>query len=303
MRDEKESVSGATREWDESCVRLFLSVDLVGSTAFKNSFEADVHKGAGPRPWVNVFEHFYKRFTSVFDKKLGDSDLSQRADLKPKLVKTLGDELLLVVEVLCAQDAALVVNHFAKGLVEYTKTSLKDHPALLLKGTAWLAGFPLNNHRVPLVDEGGGPPRDDYIGPSMDTGFRIAKFATPSKLVVAVDLAVVLLTRDPAPKLYLDGTQSLRGVLGGRPYPIFWLQVKGPDKALHDAELALLAPPHEPGRQLTYCDEYLKSCDGSWLIRPYFKNDDQFKERPKWHDLAMQTGSVVDQHNFEKVSE
>ncbi len=47
-------------------VRLFLSVDLSGSTAFKNSKHGeDRERGATPK-WVTVFEQFYTGFPVMF---------------------------------------------------------------------------------------------------------------------------------------------------------------------------------------------------------------------------------------------
>lgn len=292
-----ETAGDAERE-EDACVRLFLSVDLVGSTAFKNSSEADTGKGQGPLPWTNVFKEFYQSFPRMFAKKVDGHKLE--AALRPSLVKAIGDELLFQVEIQSCLDASAILRFFAKALGEYSVQQLKDHPKLRLKGTAWIAGFPINNYRIPFFDEHGKPSQVDFIGPSMDTGFRIAKFATPLKLVVAVDLALLTLTSEQGPKLRFDGTQDLRGVLSGRPYPIFWTKVDGRDKVLQDAELALLEGNvgTDEAAQLKYCEAYVASCDGTWLHRPYLGNDSKFAVIPEWH---IQRGAVikqVDEQNY-----
>jgi hypothetical protein len=280
----------------ESCVRLFVSVDLVGSTAFKNKREADTKTSSSPGPpWADVFYTFYKGFPKMFERELDRKRL--RTHVQPKLVKTIGDEVLLQTPIDSSADAKDVVRFLARALVSYKKTNLPDAP-LLLKATAWIAGFPINNHHVRFEDEGGARGGEDFIGPSIDTGFRISKLASPSKLMVSVDLALLLLAGDDAVDLYFDGTESLVGVLGGRPYPIIWCKVLGDHSALHDAELKLVK--HEPMKTelRTYCEEYVRSCDGTWLIVPYLSNDPAFRAMPKWHEAVRQTWDQVDTRNL-----
>jgi hypothetical protein len=280
----------------ESCVRLFISVDLVGSTAFKNKRESDTKtsKAPGP-PWADVFYTFYSGFPKMFERQLDGKRL--RAAIQPRLVKTIGDEVLLQTPIESSADAKDVVRFLAHALVSYKATNLSDAP-LLLKGTAWIAGFPINNHRVQFEDEGGARGGEDFIGPSIDTGFRIAKTAAPSRLVVSVDLALLLLSGDDALDLYIDGAESLIGVLGGRPYPRIWYKVSGEHSALHDAELKLIK--HEPRKSelRTYCQEYIRSCGDTWLIVPYLKNDAAFRVMPKWHEAVLETWEKVDTRNM-----
>lgn len=47
-------------------VRLFLSVDLSGSTAFKNSKDGEALKAGATPNWVTVFQKFYTDFPSFF---------------------------------------------------------------------------------------------------------------------------------------------------------------------------------------------------------------------------------------------
>lgn len=282
---------------DRSCVRLFLSVDLVGSTAFKNRREDETKRTErrGP-PWADVFSSFYNGFPKMFERELDGQSLE--ADVRPRLVKPIGDELLLQAPIQRSRDARDIVRFTAKALVEYRKRNLSDCP-LLIKGAAWIAGFPINNYRVMLEEWGGHAGGEDFIGPSMDTGFRLAhEAAAPEKLVVSVDLAVLLLASDTPLDLYFDGTITLKGVLSGRPYPIVWYKVAGLDTKLHDAELKLRA--HRPLKDelRRYCDEYLRSCQGTWLIRPYFEDDPEFREKPAWHENVLRTWGKIDERNL-----
>jgi hypothetical protein len=68
-----------------------LSVDLVGSTAFKNSPRSESESRLGPA-WANVFVQFYNGFPLLFERTLSGSSLP--SEMRPKVVKALGDELL-----------------------------------------------------------------------------------------------------------------------------------------------------------------------------------------------------------------
>jgi hypothetical protein len=233
----------------------------------------------------------------MFERPLGGRTLSE--GIRPRLVKTLGDELFLQSTIRCSGDAREVVRSFGRALSEYKQLNLPEE-SLLLKGTAWIAGFPINNHHVTFEQEGGKAGGEDFIGPSIDTGFRIAKVATPQKLVVSVDLATLLLAGDDPLPLYFEGTQTFKGVLGGRPYPIIWHKVDGDHSVLHAAELKLMGNSPKREELETYCVEYLRSCEGTWLIRPYFKTTDDpiFCEKPRWHELVMETARKVDRRNM-----
>lgn len=277
---------------ESSCVRLFLSVDLVGSTAFKNTSENSSGQRSGP-PWANLFFAFYTGFPKIFGQGLGEEIEPLREELRPALVKTIGDELLLQTRIRSSRDAVDVVRFFTKALAHYTKHNLASDK-LLLKGTAWIAGFPINNCRVAFESR-----PHDFIGPSMDTGFRISRHASPSKLVVAVDLALLLLSADRAlDEMFFEGTETLRGVLGGRPYPIIWHKVDGEHTDLHSAELRLRNQKHDKEQLRAYCAEYINSCQRTWLIRPYFLGGEgKFSNAPEWHMEVMRTWARVDERN------
>lgn len=279
---------------EESYVRLFVSVDLVGSTAYKNGTEnaQDGSKyGSGP-PWADVFKNFYNGFPKWFERPL-DGYLSLEPEIRPRLVKTIGDELLLQAMIRTHHDARNIIRFLSAALPAYTNTNLSDKP-LLLKATAWVAGFPINNFEVPFEEEGGKSGGGDYIGPSIDTGFRIAKMATPSKLVVSVDLALLLLQGQDALDLHFEGTENLKGVLGGKPYPILWFTVAGRDSELLRAELDLRRDRPTKDALQRYCEKYIDSCEGTWLIRPYLREDAAFQGIPSWHQKVIEASRRLD---------
>jgi hypothetical protein len=258
--------------------RLFMSVDMQGSTAFKTSIAPPAASNEGtvpssaqdsdepiaPPPWIAVFETFYRDFVDYCGQQVkGLPPLS--AETRPTLVKTIGDELLLSSPVLSAKDAQHLLASLRNAIKLFTSLKLRGLP-LRLKGTAWLANFPTANA---IVDLGDG--RKDFIGPAMDAGFRLTAFATPAKIPVSVDLAMLLLARDhfPVIPLFFDGSQPLRSVLNGTPYPIIWYP-NNQDHLLIVAERGLRGPEPTSQALYDYCHSFIRSpsVKQSWLTLP-----------------------------------
>src|SRR3546814_6111829 len=61
---------------------------------------------------------------------------------------------------------------------------------LRLKGTAWLADLSENNIalEIPELSSNDVAPHLDFIGPDLDMGFRLSKFARPASLLLSLDL-------------------------------------------------------------------------------------------------------------------
>lgn len=256
-------------------VRLFFSADLIGSTAYKN--KPQVSPAAYARrqpPWADGFEQFYElfhqRFASACDQQAGAP--------VPCFFKAIGDELLFHVAIHGCEDAVAAMAGFRLALEEYNRRIMQADLPLSVKGSAWIAGFPINNHRVIMPDGS-----EDFIGPSIDAGFRLSRMATQRKLVVAVDLALLLLEEPGGFTFFFDEPIPLKGVLGGRPYPLIWIDtgVQLPEDRL----LGVRKDPCERDELRDYCRRYIDSCGSdSWLIIPYLPEDDRFHRRPAWHE-------------------
>ena len=105
----------------------------------------------------------------------------------------------------------------------------------------------------------------DFIGPSIDTGFRVSEFSHPSRLVISLDVAYLLSVSDlgsmashEAP-IHFSGRSSMKGVIGGDAYPIFWVDCSIPN-GLADLEGQILSQPGPIGRELVekFCLEFYK---------------------------------------------
>jgi hypothetical protein len=277
-----------------SSLRLFLSVDIVGSTEFKQASRiADGRAAAMTIAWLEPFLSFYQLSIeqmdaqwarvcgemSAVDPKNGSDRF--RFGERPVFWKGAGDEVLFSKAVESPVDAMATIHAFLLVMQDHrTRFADKGLP-LDVKGTAWLAGFPVNNAEAVLpgglpepaeerLDDpvaenyrllelhqaGGRSAPIDYIGPSIDLGFRLREYATPRRLVVSADLVWLLchahgdfLERERSrcsqlgvPHVGYDGRRGLKGILGGQPYPLIWIEAD-PENDLDRAEDVLRGRP------------------------------------------------------------
>ena len=195
---------------------LLLSADIVGSTEYKTIAD----------DWREIFKSFYDSFPAEIRRNY----MTHSRVLKPdfNVWKYLGDEILLYQEIQGLKQVPAAVLAFHDALGNYTKILQKKSAGTLsLKGTAWTAGFPVMNAMFFEGKERRGA--RDFIGPSIDLGFRLTKHCETDKLVISVDLAYLLLQARKEldihsfPTFHCDGAFALKGVNCGIPYPIIWL--------------------------------------------------------------------------------
>lgn len=266
-------------------LRLFFGVDLVGSTSFKQSGEYPLEPpdekdslAAIGVQWFSKIANFYRHIEEEFGtswsrccEAYSDCTSQQTFNVKPRTWKAIGDELIFEVELSKPTDVSYVLCAWIKALRSYRIELKTTTPNLDIKGSAWIAGFPICNAEVvfktDFSTESSSSPEDprllhfmllkkwyeggserigyvkDYVGPSIDTGFRISAHASPRKFPVSIEVAYFLAAQPPIKdflekyglekdvlSLYFDGMHSLKGVLGGSPYPVFWI-----DFLCHDA--------------------------------------------------------------------
>lgn len=251
-------------------LRLFTSADLVGSTAYKQS------KSASPAEWAATFKGFFNEYpAAVSDGYAAVPERCPRCEQKLAPWKFSGDEILFHVEV---NDHTELVTHLAA-----FKHAVKNFPArwtekqipLQLKATAWLAGFPVNNTELEIPSSTGNTL--DFIGPAIDLGFRITKFANPRRFVLSADLALVVLDaihrtecESRQFQIHLHGRESLKGVIGNEPYPIIWLDMRDGDSDLEE-ELLGIKPVHLPDKLVSYLRDFLERTPT--LMRPFIEGD------------------------------
>lgn len=312
-------------------LRLFLSADIVGSTAFK--------QGSEEREWFAVVLRFYQLTESELMRHWS---LGQRAPSKgkqldslygepPTLWKTIGDEVTFSKVITHPAQAVTTLHAWIAALAE-VRLLLRKH-RLDVKASAWLADFPLRNREIVLrfgasntraadqsddeyfhwwndrllqeyITKGGAGLIKDYVGPSIDTGFRLSANASPRKLAISVELAYLLAGEDARsgdpiynmgsfqlkPFLFrYDSMSPLKGVLSGAPYPMLWLDVL-PNDPLHIAEdeLSSVITPTPP-KVRKFAEAYMRAHQAK-LCSLYMHSDlDRPEEYADISSLDVQT--------------
>lgn len=263
-------------------VRLFLSVDLSGSTAFKNSkIGEDRQEMASPK-WVTVFQRFYTGFPSSYQTIYQrQTNSAVGANGCPTIWKAIGDELVFCGLVSNKKAVAVALMAFIEAMHEYRKDLSEQGLELNLKGAAWLAAFPEPNRAVQLQRHPDQPelysasealenaadkrPFDfDFLGKGIDTGFRVASTAKPERFALSVQLARLLVSGPPGlgfdHEIHFSEPTELKGVNRGEPYPRLYIDTMKhlPAESLRKQERTLLGQKDVPTRDAlaSYLSEY-----------------------------------------------
>lgn len=213
-------------------LRLFLSIDLVGSTALKQagSFPLDAPAENDPladvgAEWFNEVAGFYRDIEIEFSREWQHYRESVAKKYvwpdgqDPFLWKSNGDEVIYVKELTESRECYAAVVCWINVVHTYRKKLKARKSPLDVKAAVWVAGFPIANSEVIFSTSVGervfpldiGIPKvthyylldkwysgdkeglvRDFIGPSMDTGFRVSSKATPRKCTLSMEAALLL---------------------------------------------------------------------------------------------------------------
>jgi len=237
-------------------LRVFLAVDLAGSTAFKAKKSSN--------SWIRTFKGFYanflKDYQAIYVEFCEENEECARYNEEeyfPKLWKTIGDEVIFVTCVSSQFHLFACVHAFDRALKQYREVlkSKEDTEELDVKGNGWIASFPIPNQTVSMTtalneefenelpDERHEANADqkpalfDFLGPGIDAGFRIARNSTPGFFTLSPMLAW-LLCRANTNRLFskfsfdleFRGVNELKGVVEGAPYPIVGINTERNDR-------------------------------------------------------------------------
>jgi hypothetical protein len=281
-----------SRDWS-LCV--FFSVDIEGATAYKIGTRLQ----EGDDKWCLLFASFYTDFPTYFFNEYNALPVATHRDesvvdppVIPTLWKFVGDEILFYAQLTDAMQTLEHLYAFRQALIKYNERLKKDGVKVRCKGTAWIAGFPINN-RIMLIpnaqktlnsDETLTNPSIDFIGSSIDCGFRLTKFATARNLVVSLDL-LWMITQSLAylpesaksgytfldSKIMYGGKHELKGIFSGKPYPIFWIDTFIKPLVEDKWERCTVCCNCED--ILNFCKEFETNVSSNDFIKPFIKDD------------------------------
>lgn len=269
-------------------LRIFLSADIVGSTSLKQSTqrrseirEIDAAREQNPK-WFTIIQGFYHSAAqNLIAEWLKWKEKAKQTEQdyygpNPRFWKTAGDEIIFTKIVTDHRQVRVIIACWLTAIEKIRDFLKKEKSNLDVKCTIWMAGFPIWNQEIAVnkspensdIDQGNffisngnllnkyyNQESDndliiDYIGPSIDTGFRLSSLSTTRKMIISVDVAFIIsLTDQSKPKgmrnvsIFFDGTKPLRGVIGGDPYPIFWIDTL-PRSEIFQKEDALNSTAH-----------------------------------------------------------
>lgn len=217
-------------------IYIFLSFDLVGSTKLKTEQKTS-------ESWPDIILKFYEMVKSEMENKIPQISVW----------KYLGDEVLLYVSIEDMNSDSVVysmpqtVFDVQKKISEDIKDVFKNYELsdLFIKSTIWIAGVKSVESKKINTEECSNLPSDkvygnrkitlgrgnltDFVGPDMDIGFRIAKFAYKKKVVISANFAYLLYSMSkPKGMKKIDNSMKivsfeiLKGVWNGGYYPIIW---------------------------------------------------------------------------------
>ncbi|TCL88771.1 hypothetical protein EDF31_101618 [Curtobacterium sp. PhB142] len=285
--------------WDQGDLSLlFVSCDLVGSTAFK---QREDREGG----WGRQFLEFYRELPRLVGAVSEEGSLP---DPEFQLWKVVGDEMIFTSVVRDEKAVADAVAVWLEAMERYEKATSKTD-RMQTHGGAFIGTFPgPDSHVFIELDPSASTSQSqastvalneaardnynpnthlfDYLGPSVDTGFRVLSESTARHFTVSVEVAWAIaehqkLTGDTETlPMSLLGRKVLKGVWDGRPYPLLAIDREYVDK-VHAAERALLPGSGGPSEVAALCEAC--SATPGWPSALYLPGSENpaFTRRPE----------------------
>ncbi|AFM24068.1 hypothetical protein [Desulfomonile tiedjei] len=213
--------------------------------------------------WAEIIKDRLKGFHGTFQKAIEKreeiKDLVSSEGLDNFLWKAVGDEFIYVFEISGYEQLHKLVVCFLWALYRCDKQEI-EKGLIRFKASAWVAGFPIRNRKIQFhgpelyvavldsankqfqhqcteTESCNAPtdcpkfkphnwPKTDYLGPEIDTGFRVGKHTYPGIMVISLELAHMLGKTDKdlqQVRGVIVGWEKLKGVWNNKPYPIIWI--------------------------------------------------------------------------------
>jgi hypothetical protein len=221
---------------------MFMSCDVVGSTAFK----AQAREDGGLADWLQAFETLFRELPLIFIGELAQAFLHEEHLPESGVWKVMGDEVIFLATPATPRDAQLIAAAFQRTVISYDRRLAARWP-LRIRGCCWAAEIGERNRQIEIPEMFGGSdgrPYLDFLGPDIDTGFRLSACCGSGEVIVSPNLAETLagLPDQDGMRFHRSGERVLKGVCGGQPFPLVLLS--------SDADAEPLPHPVTPAAQL-----------------------------------------------------
>ena len=217
---------------DYSGVYLFISIDMINGTEFKLRHT----------DWAKIFLSFYETTLSKFNDIFGKSYM---------LWKVIGDEILFYKKIDSKDDIVKFLPNLTKVINNISEDINKEHDlnnnlrhnTISLKTATWIANIKdydteHGNNIINIIfkiptNKQNESVKIDFLGPEIDIGFRLSKYAHKNVIIVGAKLTSYLIQLkekedteliecDIYDKLRIVDYKSLKGIWRERIYPIIW---------------------------------------------------------------------------------
>ncbi len=210
-----------TGQTDDTNVAMFMSVDLAGSTAYKQEAQ-----GTGDSPgWVEAFEAFFREVPLTMMGQIAAAFIDEEEAPDCTVWKVIGDEIVFLSHPASARQAQLLTLAFYNTIVNYDIDLFERWP-LRLRGCCWAAQISDRNREIKIpemVASDSAQTYVDYLGPDVDAGFRLLSSVGRGQMMLSSNLVQALagLEEDSGIRFHYVGRKVLKGVYRGRPDPLF----------------------------------------------------------------------------------
>jgi len=148
-------------------VAMFMSADVVGSTAFK----ASACDASGRALWLEAFETLFRELPLIFIGKMAAAFIDQDYLPDSRVWKVMGDEMAFLAFPLSLTDAQRIVAAFHRTVTTYDRRLAGRWPSRI-RGCCWAAELGERNRMIEIPEMVRG--YRDSLGPDVDTGFRLS---------------------------------------------------------------------------------------------------------------------------------
>jgi class 3 adenylate cyclase len=220
-----------------SDVVMFMSADVVGSTSYKVQAQRD------RSDWLEAFASLFRELPLVFMGQVATAFIEHDDVPESGVWKVMGDEVILLALPTSVEMAEGLTAAFCN-TVRQCDARISARWPLNLRGTCWAASVGQRNRRIEIPEMFGGrdgSPYVDFLGPDVDTGFRLSAHSGHGEVIVSPNLLESLARQgDGTLRFHHAGSATLKGVIQGQPFPLWIASADGasPRPATPAAEVA-----------------------------------------------------------------